>query len=205
MNRLSLSLRGYAVRATPPSRIYPTLGGGLEAGWSGRPWAQNILSSCAYLYGYTYLPGLMDTHGIRLSATVQMPTSQALFNERYAAVLPRGMAAYKDLPSRYAGYKFQSRISADYAFPFAPLDWSGMGPVAYLRNLECTLHGDFSYFKDSNRQSRLGSVGADLCAVLGNLLWIPDDTRLGVSYYYNIGAPRGESPHYWGAVFNVSF
>ncbi len=205
MNRLSLSLRGYAIKATPQSCLYPKLGIGLEAGWSGRPWAQNILSSSAYIYGYGYLPGLMDTHGIRLSATLQTPTSDAIFNEHYAAVMPRGMAAYSGLASQYSGYPLQSRFTADYVFPFAPLDWSGLGPVAYLRNLECTLHGDLSYFKDGKSHQSLGSVGADLCAVLGNLLWIPEDTRIGVSYYYNIGAPKGESPHYWGAVFNVNF
>ena len=147
----------------------------------------------------------MDTHGIRLSAIAQMPTSDALFNERYAAVLPRGMAGYASLANKVANYSLQTRFTADYAFPFAPLDWSGMGPVAYLRNFECTLHGDYSYLYNRQESKVLASVGADLCAVLGNLLWIPEDTRLGVSYYYNIGAPAGESPHYWGAVFNVSF
>ncbi len=205
MNRVTASLRAYIMESTPPARIYPRFGIGLEGGWSGRPWAQNILTSCAYLYGYGYVPGFMDTHGIRLSAIAQMPTSDALFNERYAAVLPRGMAGYASLANKVANYSLQTRFTADYAFPFAPLDWSGMGPVAYLRNFECTLHGDYSYLYSRNESKVLASVGADLCAVLGNLLWIPEDTRLGVSYYYNIGAPAGESPHYWGAVFNVSF
>ena len=205
MNRVTASLRAYIMESTPPARIYPRFGIGLEGGWSGRPWAQNILTSCAYLYGYGYVPGFMDTHGIRLSAIAQMPTSDALFNERYAAVLPRGMAGYASLANKVANYSLQTRFTADYAFPFAPLDWSGMGPVAYLRNFECTLHGDYSYLYNRQESKVLASVGADLCAVLGNLLWIPEDTRLGVSYYYNIGAPAGESPHYWGAVFNVSF
>ncbi|MBQ2161968.1 MAG: hypothetical protein II446_01580, partial [Bacteroidales bacterium] len=205
MNRVTASLRAYIMESTPPARIYPRFGIGLEGGWSGRPWAQNILTSCAYLYGYGYVPGFMDTHGIRLSAIAQMPTSDALFNERYAAVLPRGMAGYASLANKVANYSLQTRFTADYAFPFAPLDWSGMGPVAYLRNFECTLHGDYSYLYNRHESKVLASVGADLCAVLGNLLWIPEDTRLGVSYYYNIGAPAGESPHYWGAVFNVSF
>ena len=205
MNRVTASLRAYIMESTPPARIYPRFGIGLEGGWSGRPWAQNILTSCAYLYGYGYVPGFMDTHGIRLSAIAQMPTSDALFNERYAAVLPRGMAGYASLANKVANYSLQTRFTADYAFPFAPLDWSGMGPVAYLRNFECTLHGDYSYLYNRQESKVLASVGADLCAVLGNFLWIPEDTRLGVSYYYNIGAPAGESPHYWGAVFNVRF
>ena len=36
MNRISASIRGYVIGSTPPSAIYPRLGAGLEAGWSGR-------------------------------------------------------------------------------------------------------------------------------------------------------------------------
>ena len=49
----------------------------------------------------------------------------------------------------------------------------------------------------------LGGVGTDLSVVLGNLAWIPGDTRIGVQYYYNFGAPAGASPHYWDIVFSV--
>ena len=205
MNRLSVSARAYSVLSIPSSRIYPAFGGGLEAGWSGRPWAQNILSSNAYVYGYFYLPGILDTHGMRISAIAQTPVSDGMFSERYAVVMPRGMGNYTDLATRMSSCRLQSRLSLDYAFPFAPVDCSWLSPVAYLRNFECTLHGDVSHFRDGDWKRTIGSVGLDLCAVLGNLLWIPEDTRVGVSYYYNLGVPEEKSPHFVDAVFSVSF
>ncbi|MBR0029602.1 MAG: hypothetical protein IJP55_05090 [Bacteroidales bacterium] len=205
MNRLSASVRGYCVQGVPQSRIYPKWGFGLEAGWSGRPGGMSIFNPNAYVYGYGYLPGFMDTHGWRVSATLQKPLGEALFNERFIAVMPRGMGAYSELASTLANYPFQGRLCLDYAFPFAPLDWSGLGPVAYVRNFECTLHGDLSRFWGTGSAQNLSSIGADLCVVLGNLLWVPLDTRIGVSYYYNLGIPSNLNPHSVGMVFNVSF
>lgn len=205
MNRVAASLRGYVVQYTPERCIYPKWGAGLEAGWSGRPGSMGIFTPNAYLYGYGYAPGLMDTHGMRFTAMLQKPVGDGLFNERYASVLPRGMSAYSSLASTVAYYPLQSRFTVDYAFPFAPLDWSWMSPVAYVRNLECTLHGDLSRFSGTKNPMTLGSAGADIVAVLGNLLWIPYDVRIGASYYYNIGAPKDLNPHSVSMVFNVSF
>lgn len=203
MNRLSASVRAYVIKSTPSSCIYPKLGVGAEAGWSGRPGATGIFNPNAYLYTYGYLPGFMDTHGIRISAIAQMPYGEAPFCERYASVMPRGMGDYSELTSQLAGYPFQSRVTMDYAFPFAPLDWSGLGPVAYLRNFECTLHGDYSFFGSGKNSVHIGGAGLECCAVLGNLLWIPYDTRIGIKYYYNIGIPSGLNPHQFDMVFSV--
>lgn len=205
MNRLSASVRAYIVKATPSSCVYPKLGIGAETGWSGRPGALSIFSSNAYFYTYGYLPGFMDTHGLRLSVMAQAPVGSAPFHERYASVMPRGMGAYTDLASQMASYPFQGRITADYVFPFLPLDWSGMGPVAYVRNLECTLHGDYAFAGGAAKAAslNLGGAGVELCAVLGNFLWIPYDTRIGVKYYYNLGIPSGLNPHLFDIVFTV--
>ena len=205
MNRVSASIRGYVIQSRPELCIYPKLGIGAEAGWSGRPGAMAIFNPNAYFYTYGYLPGLMDTHGIRLSAMLQMPQGNAPFVERYASVMPRGMGKYTKLTNQAAAYPFQSRFTFDYAFPFAPLDWSGLGPVAYVRNLECTLHGDYGWFGGAKKTAsmHLGGVGADLCVVLGNLLWIPYTTHVGVKYYYNFGIPDDLNPHQFDVVFSV--
>lgn len=203
MNRVSASLRAYAVKATPQSCIYPKLGIGAELGYSGRPGAGRLFAPNAYAYAYGYLPGFMSTHGIRLTATVQAPLrDDAMFYERFASVAPRGAGSYSEIASQMALAPVQGRLTFDYAFPFAPLDWSGLGPVAYLRNLESTIHADYSFAAPS---MHLGCVGADLCAVLGNFLWIPYDTRIGISYYYNLGLPEGLGPHEVDAVFSVAF
>ena len=89
------------------------------------------------------------------------------------------------------------KLSADYAMPVLPVDWDGLGPVAYVKNFELTLHGDLSLAgnwipaaDDSNRipTSSLYSVGADFSVRLGNLIWLPYDTRIGVSYNYKSGS-----------------
>lgn len=205
MNRMSASLRGYVMQATPASCLYPKLGIGLETGWSGRPGGTSVFSPNAYLYSYGYLPGLAETQGLRLSAMLQMPVGRGVFGERYASVMPRGMAEYTTLASQVAAYPVQTHFTADYAIPFAPLDWSGLGPVAYVKNLECILHGDYSFMGGAAEadSKHLGCTGFDLSVVLGNFLWIPYETRVGVRYYYNFGAPDGLSPHFVDAVFSV--
>lgn len=205
MNRMSASLRGYVVQSTPSSCLYPKLGIGLEAGWSGRLGGTGVFSPNAYLYSYGYLPGVADTQGLRLSAMLQMPAGSGVFSERYASVMPRGMADYTSLASQVSAYPVQTHFTLDYAIPFAPLDWSGLGPVAYVKNLESVLHADYSFIGGTPQADsmHLGSVGCDLCVVLGNLLWIPDDIRVGIRYYYNLGAPDGLNPHFIDAVFSV--
>ena len=71
--------------------------------------------------------------------------------------------------------------------PLLPVDRALLGPVAYLRNFELTLHGDWTVYASSRIGGSLYSAGADFAAVLGNLLWIPYRTRIGVSYNYNGG------------------
>ena len=205
MNRVSASVRAYAVTASPTSCIYPKFGMGAELGWSGRPGATGLFAPNTYVYTYGYLPGLMDTHGLRYTYTLQRPLSNgSLFRERYAAVMPRGMVEYGELASSAAYSPLQSRLTLDYAFPFAPLDWSGLGNIAYVRNLECILHGDWSYMAGTFAK-QYASVGADLTVVLGNFLWVPYDTKVGISCYYNFGAPEGFRPYFVDAVFSVSF
>jgi len=203
MNRVSASLRGYVMTATPEAAIYPRLGFGLEAGWCGRVGSTGVFSPNAYLFGYGYLPGFMSTHGIKLTATTQKPLGEAFFTERYASVLPRGMSDYSSLAYAVADYSLQNRLTLDYVFPFLPLDWSALCPVAYVRNLECTLHADGSYFLGDKENLALASVGADLCVVLGNLAWVPYTTRIGVSAYWNWGAPAEFNPYTIGLVFNI--
>ena len=205
MNRVSASLRGYVISGTAPSAIYPRLGFGMEAGLSGRIGATDLFAPNAYVYAYGYLPGLMRTHGVKLTATAQMPQGEYLFTERYVSVLPRGMSSYGSLATNVSAYPVQSRATFDYAFPFLPLDWGGMSPVAYVRNLECTLHADASWFGGGigGDSLTLAGVGTDLCVVLGNLAWLPFTTRVGVSAWWNFGAPEEFKPYHIGFVFNM--
>jgi hypothetical protein len=191
------------MRYVPTSCLYPRLGFGLEAGWSGRVGVTEIFTPNAYLYAYGYLPGIIETHGLRLSATFQTPVGSGTFAERYVSIMQRGMGGASDLASRMSVSPFQSRFTADYAFPFLPLDWSGLGPVAYVRNFECVLHADGSVFTGGHYGNAfLGSAGATVDIVLGNLLWLPFDTRVGVSVYRNLGSAPGFDP--WNIGFDFS-
>ena len=204
MNRVSASLRGYVMKPIPTSCIYPRWGFGAEAGWSGRIGMTEALTPNLYVYTYGYVPGFMETHGLRLSATVQTPAGSGIFAERYAAVMPHGMGKASDLAGKMAVSPFQGRVTADYAFPFIPIDWSGLGPLAYVRNFECVLHADCSRFSGGRYGGALlGSAGATVDVVLGNLLWIPFDTHIGVVFYRNFGTPSGYDPWYVGMDFSV--
>ena len=181
--RSVVSLRAYDMERTPDSRVYPRLGIGAEVGYSFR-WTKDLFAPSAYAYLYGYLPGLHETHGLRLSA-LGTKRFEGLFSEAYANIAPRGYGSA--VLNRLAGYEKAVKGAVDYKMPLLPLDFA-LGPVAYLRNFELTLHADYTAFASPQSAGSLYSAGADLALVLGNLAWIPYPTRVGVSYNYNGGA-----------------
>ena len=198
MQRMSLSARGYIMRYIPASCIYPRLGIGLEVGTSFRPGLTDIFAANSYAYAYAYLPGILRTHGIKISAMTESHFGKGMFTESYLNVLPRG---YSDtsLLSELSRYDTQTKFSLDYAMPLGNVDWSFLCPVTYIRNFELFLHGDYSLMMSAKAENRtLYSVGADFNVVLGNLLWIPYTTRIGVTYDWT-----GTS-HFVGMTFGIS-
>lgn len=209
MARLTASVRGYATTGRGRSAVYPRWGVGAEGGFSMRPGATGLFAPAAYAYLYGYVPGLMDTHGIRLSAVYQT-RFDGLFPDNFVNILPRGMGGVSNLQSYLlTKYESQTRFTFDYSLPLLPVDWSGLGPIAYVRNFELTLHADGTVL-GQKADALLYSAGVDLSVRLGNLLWIPYATRVGVSYNYNGGSIISEIPsdydvpkHNWGLVFTV--
>ena len=183
MHRTAVSLRGYVVQRTPPSRLYPRFGIGGEVGYSFR-WTPGLIAPAGYAYLYGYLPGLHETHGLRWSVLGARHFG-GQFTEVYASTAPRGFEA--SVARQIAAYPTQFKGSADYKMPLIPVDRALLGPVAYLRNFELTLHADYAAFSTQRTSGALYSAGADLAAVLGNLLWIPYTTRIGVGWNYNGG------------------
>lgn len=187
MSRMTASLRGYAMMRVPSSCIYPRWGLGIEAGYVARPLMEAVICSEAYAYLYGYVPGILPAHGIRLSAIAAVKASDGIFSQGSVNAAPRGFT--ETVSSLIAAYPARARFTFDYAFPFADIDWSGISPLTYVRNFELTAHADYAlYGRPGNISGNLFSVGADLAAHLGNLLWIPYDTRIGVSYNYNGGS-----------------
>ena len=187
MSRLTASLRAYSMMRIPSSCIYPKWGAGVEAGFVTRPLMSSAICSTAYGMIYGYVPGILPTHGVKLSALAVFRASEGTFAQEDVMTAPRGFNP--SASSRLGRYPMRSRFSLDYALPFACVDWSGLSPFAYIRNFELTAHADLSVFNipSEERNGNLFSVGADLAARLGNLLWVPYATRIGVSYNYNGG------------------
>jgi len=215
--RTAGALRGYAVLGRARSAIYPRWGIGAETGVGMRPGATDMFAPSAYAYVYGYIPGLMETHGTKFTAVYQT-RFDGRFPDGIVNILPRGMSGVSGLQSfLLSRYVSQAKLTLDYAMPLVPVDWSGLGPVAYVRNFELTLHADGCFLmKPSDLQGYtagkfLYSAGADLAVRLGNLLWIPYAARIGVSYNYNGGAVVPElvdrdykiQSHRFGLVFTV--
>ena len=198
MQRMTLSARGYIMRNVPSSCIYPRLGLGFEAGASFRPGMTDVFKGNSYVFCYAYLPGIIRTHGIKLTAMAENHFGGGMFSESYLNVLPRGFSDTSVL-SELAKYDTRTKFSFDYALPLGNVDWSFLCPVAYIRNFELFLHGDCAaMFSASGERRTLFSTGADFNVVLGNLLWIPYTTRIGVTYDWT------GSSHYVGMTFGIS-
>lgn len=190
MGRATASLRGYSMLSRAEAGIYPRWGLGLEAGASMRPGLADLFSPSYYAFAYGYVPGFLDTHGVKLTATGVF-VSQKRVADIAVRTLPRGFGGSSKAQSYLqARYPFHTTLTLDYALPFLPVDWSFAGPLAYIRNFEFTAHGDCAVYSGAENYSTgsLYSIGADLCVRLSNLAWIPYDTRIGVSYNYNGGS-----------------
>ncbi len=186
LTRLTASLRGYVIETTPPSRVYPRWGLGAEVCVSTRPELRGLLGSGSYVHLYGYLPGLWSTHGLRLTALYSKALGDSIFSETLANTVPRGFES--SVNNLLASVDTKTKLSADYVMPILPVDWSFLSPVAYIRNFELTPHADLTLIPLSGGGKNLCSAGADFCVRLGNLLWLPYPTRIGLSYNYNCGS-----------------
>lgn len=210
---LSVGTRAYIMRPIASSGIYPRWGLGVEARFRSYPGLARMLQSTAVASAYAYTPGLLDTHGFKWAGIVEWGVGDGALVRPYATVAPRGLTGAA-LHAMIATYPVRSRFSVDYAFPFGALDASWLCPVAYLRNFEMILHYDLCGLAGSDKRpnGNLTSAGADLMLRLGNLLWVPYDTRIGVTYCYNGGSIYGslnpaETPvkrHFVGMLFSIS-
>ena len=220
---VDISARGYVMRDKAPSQTFPRYGIGAEAGFRARPGHKEFYSHTAFVYLYGYLPGILQDQGLKLSAA-------------FGKDLGKGRYSYPDMPASFVPRGFvdtdirsvvntcspaRMKFSFDYALPLLNLDWSGISPVAYVKNLEVTPFFDYSYHKfkdfgdfhvnrDGVRKDILTSVGADLTICLGNILWLPYDTKIGVRYAYNSWNEIGRLPviglshNYIGGIMSVA-
>ena len=168
---INTEVRAYSMLPVTSSKIFPHLGLGGKVGASFSPFIYRYFGHTGYIGLYGYLPGLVSTHGLHLNLDASRSFGSDFFT--------------------LSSLGFQ----ADYALPFGALDWSGLSPWMYLRNFELTGHADLSFsnaaykLSDRNEPLRRHSVGASLAMHLGNFLWIPFDTLLGLKYMYCLTDP----------------
>ncbi len=224
LRTLDVSLRGYVMRQKAPSQIFPSLGFGAELGIHTRPGHLDAYRPTAYLYTYGYLPGLSARQGLRLTASMETyfgPGEEGSMPEGALTAVPRGFVDTNLKSILNTCSESRWRLTADYAIPFADVDWSFLSPVAYIKNFELTPFLDWSFqtFNWSGRlhynpggvsSENLFSAGADLSVNLGNFLWLPYDTQIGIRYARNFWNNIDRFPisalnrNYIGWIFNVT-
>ncbi len=205
MQSIGASARGYVMLPSTHSRVYPRLGIGAEIGAQSRLGLESVFAPNLYGYVYGYLPGLYQTHGLKLTALYQqqLRTPDTVFGEMSANVLPRGFDS--SVGAKVAmDNPWQMKLSADYALPFTIGGDLSLMPALYIRNFVVTPNADFTLLPKGN----LWSVGADLTAELGFIV-IALDASLGVTFSYNGGSWYGQSgqkdPFFVGPVFSMDF
>ena len=199
LQTLDASIRGYVMRQKAPSQVFPSLGFGAELGFHFRPGHMKAYNPTAYLYTYGYLPGFTARQGLRLTASMEVwygPYEEGGIMEGALTAIPRGFVDTNLKSIINSCSESRWRVTADYAIPFADVDWSFLSPVAYVKNFELTPFFDWSYQTFSwNHElhynpgavtgENLFSVGADLTVRLGNFFWLPYDTQIGIRYARN--------------------
>lgn len=193
MSRMQISVRGYHMENIPESRIYPRTGIGAEIGFAIRPMVSEYFRPDGYASVYGYVPGFGEKDGFRLRTVYEHSFGHGILSEVFVTTTPRGFSS-SSAASVAAGFRNRMLFSADYALPFASLDCDLFSPFAYIRNLELTPHIDYSIFFSPAPAGSLASIGADLCLRLGNLLWVPFPTRIGIGYNYNCGSLTSNIP-----------
>lgn len=224
LQTLDASLRGYVMRQKAPSQVFPSLGFGAELGFHFRPGHMKAYNPTAYLYTYGYLPGFTARQGLRLTASMEVwygPCEEGAIMEGALTAIPRGFVDTNLKSIINSCSESRWRVTADYAIPFADVDWSFLSPVAYVKNFELTPFFDWSYqtFCWDNwlhynpgavTGENLFSVGADLTVNLGNFFWLPYDTQIGIRYARNFWHYIDRFPisdlnkNYIGWIFSIS-
>ena len=227
LHSLDLSLRGYVLRAKAPSELFPKLGFGAELGLKASPGHVESYPGIGYLYLYGYLPGLGWNQGMKLTAAVQSgvfyrnePNEGIYFEKNAVSTLPRGLVNSTLVSLTELCGAGRLKATLDYAIPILPVDWSFLSPAAYIRNFVLTPFADYALIAWNGHYhlglnpgfvsvSHLFSMGADFTANLGNFLWLPFTTSIGVRYAFNLPSNLPQvgvsklQRHYAGFLFTL--
>lgn len=207
---MSGSLRAYTMLNTPNSAVYPKWGLGAEAGASGSLESSGFLAPMGYGYIYGYIPGLLSTHGIRMSVMRQFKLTEAPFGQSIVNCLPRGLNSNAPLLNALSVRNTSiTKFSFDYAFPVYIGDLAIGGNFFSIKRLVVNPHFDYM----TSATGRLLSTGAELILDMHSILTLEWPCSIGVTYSFNGGDTDAVSQatgttigrHYIGPTFNVTF
>ena len=208
---LSASLRGYTMLPIANSQVYPRWGIGAEIGARTSIESYSVFSPMGYVYGYGYVPGILRTHGIKLSAMWQTKLREkSPFSQQMVDILPRGLSNNPTLGSYLSIHNENIvKVTADYAVPIYIGDITVGGNWLAIKRLVVYPHYDYTF---AGRFGGLWSAGLDLTADLHAIITIETPVSFGVSFSWNGGSAWNQlakriemSRWYVGPVFNVSF
>ena len=211
MQSISASVRGYTMMPIANSQVYPRWGIGAETGVLSGIESYEVFSPMGYVYGYGYVPGIMRTHGIRLSAMWQTKLRDAsAFSRQIVDILPRGLSNNSELGS-YLSLTNDNlmKVTADYAIPIYIGDITIGGNWLAIKRLVAYPHFDYTFID----RKGLWSAGLDLTADLHAIITLEWPCSFGVSFSWNGGSAwnslteNGISMNKWfvGPIFNVTF
>ncbi len=216
LQKFTGSLRGYVMRPTASSGVYPRWGIGAQVGASFRPGLKNYYSPMGFMYLYGYMPGIYSTHGFKFTVLAQKRLNNgACLGDNTVNTLPRGLSSDDDVDSYASWYaKSSTRFTVDYALPIYLGDISLGKYFAYIKRMVITPHFDYTKYNwaTSAFSGNLWSAGATLAFDFGCLCWMKYSFELGISYHYSggdafksLGSYVGMDHHYIGPVFSISF
>lgn len=191
---VSAQLRGYAVMNTAESAYYPRWGIGAEAG-GAFPFWYPVCSPVGYAYMYGYTPGILSSHGLRLTAKYQhqFRDKKSQIYTTMTGTLPRGYDDAALLNNYFPTLGERSfRVSADYAMPFYIGDpcW---GEFLSIRRMVVTAHFDYTRLNGISKrwlakEGELWSAGASIAFDFRSLFWMSIHPTIGISFSWNGGA-----------------
>ena len=208
---LSGSIRAYSMLSLANSQVYPRWGIGVEAGGLLSLDSYKVFSPMGYTYAYGYVPGIMRTHGIKLTAMWQTKLLDSTpFSQQIVSILPRGLSGNSTLGSYASLYNNNLyKVTADYAIPIYIGDITIGGYWLAIKRLVAYPHFDYTFIG----RNGLWSAGLDLTADLHAIITLEWPCSFGVTFSWNGGSAwnslteKGISMNKWfvGPIFNVSF
>ena len=194
MQNITIGARYYRMRPTAPNAVFPRWGMSLSF-YTRIPLGDgDESSSMSYLSGYTYFPGIIRPHGLKLSYMAQHNYSENA-SSFYASIadLPRGYEKSGLVPT--TNYL---KLSLDYAMPI----WAGDLTIPcflYIKRFQLIPFCDYGLDCNSRTVTNYYSFGSDVTMQF-HLFRLSFEFTLGLRY-----AHAGDVPEWSKEVVRNTF